>query len=57
MNSLINPRGDNILHIIFSTNDGLVNNVNTGPEFGTSDHNIVSFNINLEVNKENVVQI
>ena len=35
-------RSDNILDLIFSTNDGLVSNVNTGPEFSTSDHKIVS---------------
>ena len=40
--------GDNILDLVFSTNDGLVSNVNTGPEFSTSSHRIVSFNINLE---------
>ena len=47
-------RGDNILDLVFSTNDGLVSNVNTGPEFSTSDHKIIFFNINLEVYKDNV---
>ena len=47
-------RSDNILDLIFSINDGLVSNVNTGPEFGTNDHIIVSFNINLKVYKGNV---
>ena len=47
-------RGDSILDLIFSTNDCLVSNVNTGSEFSTSDHEIVSFNLNLEVYKENV---
>ena len=42
-------RDDNILDLIFSTNDGLVSNVNTGPEFSTSNHRIVSLNINFEV--------
>ena len=47
-------RGDNILDLVFSTNDDLVSNVNTDPEFSTSDYKIVSFNINLEVYKDNV---
>ena len=38
---------------LFSTNDGLVSNVNTSSEFSTSDHKIVSFNINLKVYKDN----
>ena len=42
-------RSDNILDLVFSSNDGLVSNVNTGPEFSTSNHRIVFFNINLEV--------
>ena len=46
-------RGNNILDLIFSTNDSLISNVNIGPEFGTSDHKIVSFNVNLEVYKTN----
>ena len=37
-------RGDNILDIVFSTNDDLVSNVNMGPEFSTNDHKIVIFN-------------
>ena len=47
-------RGDNILDLIFSTNDGLVSNVSTDPEFSTIDHRIVSFNIDLEVYKDNI---
>ena len=47
-------KGDNILDLIFSTNDGLVNNVNTGSEFSTSVYRIISFNINLELYKDNV---
>ena len=35
--------GDNILDLVFSINYSLVSNVNTGPEFGKSDHKIVSF--------------
>ena len=40
-------RGDNMLDPVCSTNDSLINNVTTGPNFGTRDHKIVSFNINL----------
>ena len=47
-------RGDNILDLIVSTNDGLVSNATTVPEFVTSDHKIVSFNVSLEVYKKNV---
>ena len=47
-------RGDNILDLIFSTNDGLVSNVNSGPESSISYHWIVSFKINLEVYKEHL---
>ena len=47
-------RSDNILDLIFLTNDGLINNVDTEPEFSTIDHMIVFFNINLEVYKDNV---
>ena len=43
-----------MLDLIFSTNDGLVRKVHSGPELITSDSKIVSFNINLKVNKENV---
>ena len=39
---------------MFSTNDGLVSNVNTNPEFGTSDYKIVSLNVSLETYKEKV---
>ena len=35
-------RGDNILDLIFTTNDSLVSNVNTDPEIGVSDHKMVS---------------
>ena len=49
-------RGDNILDLVLSTNDNLVSKVNMGPKFGTSDHKIVSFNVNHEVYKEIVSQ-
>ena len=39
-------RDDNILDLTFSTNDSLVRNINTGPEFRTSDHKIVFFQSN-----------
>lgn len=49
-----NPtRGNHVLDLIFSTNDCLVHNVNVGPIFSTSDHKIVSFDINIEVFREN----
>lgn len=44
-------RGDNILDIILSTNQMLVDNVNVGPDFSTSDHRIVSFTVNLDIFK------
>ena len=47
-------KSDNILDLVFLTNDSLVSNVNTGPKFGTSDRKIVSYNVNLEVYKENM---
>ena len=50
-----NPtRRNNILDLVFSTNNSLVNNVNTGLEFGRSDHKKASFNVNFEVYKDNV---
>ena len=42
-------RGDNILDLIFSTNEALVNNVTVGSEFSTSDHKKVMFDINLQI--------
>ena len=48
-------RGDNILDLIFSTNNSVVSKlINTGPEFSTNNQRVVSFNINLEVYKDNV---
>ena len=43
-------KSGNILDLKCSTNDGLISNVNTDPELSTSDHRIVSFNINLKGN-------
>ena len=47
-------RGDHTLDFVFSKNDGLVTNVDMGPEFSTSHHKIVSFNIFFEVYKASV---
>ena len=47
-------RGDNILDILLTTNENLVNSVYVGAEFSTSDHRIISFNINVEKQMENV---
>ena len=46
-------RGTNILDLIFSTNDSLISNVIVGPEFSTSDHKIVMFDIDLAIYEEN----
>jgi len=46
-------RGPNILDIILSTNDTMVNNVIIGPEFSSSDHRIITFNIKITADKEN----
>ena len=45
-------RGNNILDLLFSTNDALISNVNVGPEFSNSDHKIVNFDINLSIYDE-----
>ena len=41
------------MDLIFSTNDSLISNVIVGPEFSTSDHKIVKFDIDLAIYKEN----
>ena len=46
-------REDKILDLIFSTNETLINNVIVGPEFSTSDHRIVKFDIDLKVYNDN----
>ncbi|MCP4268390.1 MAG: hypothetical protein GY777_22910, partial [Candidatus Brocadiaceae bacterium] len=38
-------RGENILDLILATDDNLVNNVEVGDEFSSSDHRIISFNL------------
>ena len=40
-------RGNNILDVVFSTSETLVGNVIVGPEFSTSDHRIVTFDIKM----------
>ena len=42
-------RGDNILDLVLSTTENLVNNVNVGPVFSTSDHRIITYNIVTKV--------
>jgi len=37
-----------------STNDTMVNNVIIGPEFSSSDHRIITFNIKISEDKENI---
>ena len=44
-------RENNILDLILATTENLVNEVNVGPIFSSSDHRIVTFNIKLEENK------
>lgn len=36
-------RGDSILDLVFSSEPGMVEDVNVMERFGTSDHNIVTF--------------
>ena len=45
-------RGDNILDIILTTDESLVSNVNVGTEFSTSDHRVITFNIQVSKTKE-----
>ena len=46
-------RGHSILDVIFSTSDTLVSNVSVGPEFSTSDHRIVTFDIKITADEVN----
>ena len=41
-------RGNNILDIILSTEQILVNNVTVGCKFSTSDHRVITYNIEME---------
>ena len=45
-------KSDNLQDLIFSTNDGIVNNVNMGPAFSPSNYKIVSFNMYLNFKKK-----
>ena len=52
-------RESNILDLILSTEENLVNELNVGPIFSTSDHRIITFKIefaanNLKISKEKV---
>ena len=44
-------RGNSILDLILSTSDNLVNKVNVGPLFSTSDHHMITLSIALKANK------
>ena len=44
-------RGSNILDLILSTTENLVNEVNIGPMFSTSDHRSITFKIKFVPNK------
>ena len=44
-------RGANILDIILSTSDSLVNNVDVGSEFSTSYHRLITFDIKITGDK------
>ena len=45
--------GESILDIVLSTNDNQINNVDTGPEFSTSDHKSVFFTIECNTGVHN----
>jgi hypothetical protein len=46
-----NTRGENILDLILTTDKYLIDNVRVGEPFGTSDHNVVRFSINISKEK------
>lgn len=46
-------RGNNILDIILTTDESLVDNVIIGPEFSSSDHKTVYFDINIRKDQGN----
>ena len=49
-----NPtRGANILDLLFTTDDNLINNVEVGEEFSSSDHRIVTFELKFNSDNEN----
>lgn len=43
-------RGNNVLDLVFATKDDLVDNMHVGEEFHTSDHRIITFNLNITKN-------
>ena len=44
-------RENNILDLVLSTTENLVSEVNVGPIFSSSDHRLVTFNINIKAEK------
>ena len=46
-------RGQNILDIVLTTDDNQISNVDIGPEFSTSDHRTLSFNIDFTTTQQN----
>ena len=42
---LLPARGDNILDLVMSNEEGLVENVTVGEPFGTSDHCVIKWNL------------
>ena len=47
-------RETNILDLIFTTTEDLVNEVNVGPVFSTSDHRIITFKMRIEPSKAKI---
>ena len=45
-------RGNNILDLVFSTEDNLIANLTVGEKLGKGDHNIVNFNINVSFSEK-----
>ena len=45
-------RGNNTLDLVISTEENLVDEITVGEEFGTSDHQIIRFNVVMENKKE-----
>ena len=52
-------RGENILDLVFTTNENIVRNIKVGPEFSSSDHRVITFSIqeNKSVVKESKVKV
>jgi hypothetical protein len=46
-------RGENILDLVLTSNESLVGNVNVAEPFGTSDHNVITFDVNLSADCTN----